>query len=184
MIRLQKMTLWLAALFALAGIACVMAFLLQQKTDGDLLHQATMATFFSTASLLLGVTFICARSSRQLRTSRLVIGAAELASRVSYVSVLEQFRYRHALLGERLKIDEPRLCTQTMKPCTAWSFCGSVPDESAAATNGNEDGLVADVAQKPVAATQPLKIIRRTGGKPVSCLGEAPDVDRPANDAS
>ena len=47
MIHLQKTTLWLAALFAMAGTACVMLLLLQQTTDGQLLFKAALANSLS-----------------------------------------------------------------------------------------------------------------------------------------
>lgn len=157
MIHLQKTTLWLAALFAMTGTACVMLFLLQQTTDGQLLFKAALAALLSSVSLGLGVFLIASPISRPARDYS---GATRARSQ------LEQFTHRQQIIGQRLNIDPPHFCTLAKAPCTSWSFCGSAPETPS--TAGREPGASGPSPSMPIVQRNPPAL---------SCLALSPDAE-------
>jgi len=166
MIRLEKTTLWLAACSAVLGTACIVLFMLQPTTDGLLLSKATMAAFFSIASLVLGVFMITSPFFRPSRPLPGRDGISVPAGASEHCRRLEQFTHRQKIIAKRMNVDAPHLCSQAGAACTAWSLCGSAPAAQATASS------VPDVCGRP--ASLPI-IYRRNPA--LSCLALAPDAD-------
>ena len=182
MVHVQKATLWLAAIFACIGTACIAVYLTIRKPEGYLLLGAAIAAAFSAVSLFVGVIFVCIESARHKRLAvQRVVPSPEP---VSNSAVAEQIKQRQQVLGERLNIDEPRFCSQAKAPCTAWSFCGSVPDtaiEKTATHIEERESQNSVSSQTTVHNIQPLPVILRKA-KPASCLAltsVAENVDAP-----
>src|SRR6266581_2985498 len=108
--HIQQATLWLAALCATVGTACIVAFLVQQRPDAYLLFDAA------------SVATVSVESMRREAPSARRVNPPPPDPIVPAEST--QFRERQDVLAERLDIDELRFCTQAKLPCTCWSFCG------------------------------------------------------------
>ncbi len=120
--HIQQATLWLAALCATVGTACIVAFLVQQRPDAYLLFDAAIAATASVAALIASVAMVCVESMRREAPSARRVNPPPPDPIVPAEST--QFRERQDVLAERLDIDELRFCTQAKLPCTCWSFCG------------------------------------------------------------
>jgi hypothetical protein len=166
MIRLETTTLWLAACSAVLGTACIVLFMEQPTTDGLLLSKASLAAFFSIASLVLGVFMITSPFFRPSHPLPGRDGSSVPAGASEHCRRFEQFTHRQKIIAKRMNIDAPHLCSQTGAACTAWSLCGSARAAQATASSS------ADVCGHPTS----LPIIDRRN-LALSCLALAPDAD-------
>ena len=124
----KRVLFWPAAISGGGGIAFIAAFLLASKSNDLFLFSALVAAGFSAASLGVGVIVYWLESIwRILPAMPRIASAKPEPGPEPIVALAKQFEERQEVLKERLNIDEQRFCTKANAPCTAWSFCGSVP---------------------------------------------------------
>lgn len=176
MVPFQRVTIWLAAAFAIAGTISIAAYLLLWKPAGYLLPGAALAALCSVVSLLAGVISVSMEpvSRRRSGASRTSSAAAEA---ITDSALSAQFQQRREVLSERLNIDEPQFCSQAQATCTAWSFCGTAPDARALVTSPTTPEAQGGAApqESPSTAT-PSRVLHRTG-KPAACLALGPGAE-------
>jgi hypothetical protein len=111
---------WTAALSAATGTGCIVALLSGANPRSYFLIAAEAAATIGLVSLLVSVFFLYLLTRRQPQIKLSLWGALGNQSAGDGVACI---RKRREVLDERLNIDEPRLCSQYMISCTAWSFC-------------------------------------------------------------
>lgn len=142
---LNNAATWIAALSVAAGSACILAFLYGDHLRSYALTAAQAAAVIGGVSLLVSVLAV---NFPMLHRAGL---AMESQGPFGYGTTC-WYRRREVLM-ERLNIDEPRLCSQYIIPCTCWSFCA------------NSDGIgsvgagEAPAAQKSVPPSSPLAAV-------------------------
>lgn len=117
---LHSTATWTATLSAATGTGCIVALLSGVNPRSYFLIAAEAAATIGLVSLLVSVFVLYLLTRRQPRIKLSLWGA--LGNQPTGVGVA-CIRKRREVLDERLNIDEPRLCSQYMIPCTAWSFC-------------------------------------------------------------
>ena len=117
---LHSTATWTAALSAATGTGCIVALLFGANPRSYLLIAAEAAAMIGVVSVLVSVFvhYLLARRQPPIKLS--LWGAPGNQPAGDGVACI---RKRREVLDERLNIDEPRLCSQYMIPCTAWSFC-------------------------------------------------------------
>jgi hypothetical protein len=158
---LNSTATWTAALFAATGgIGYIVAFLSGTNPRSYVLIAAEAAATIGVVALLVSVIvvfFLTRRESGVNQTLRGSPGDQPAGDRVACL------RKRREVLDERLNIDEPRLCSQYMIPCTSWSFCAGSDGEG----SGREG--TSPAAQKLVhvhnllSETKDLPVVHRNG---------------------
>jgi len=119
---LHSTATWTAALSAATGTGCIVALLFGANPRSYLLIAAEAAAMIGVVSVLVSVFvhYLLARRQPPIKLS--LWGAPGNQPAGDGVACI---RKRREVLDERLNIDEPRLCSQYMIPCTAWSFCAA-----------------------------------------------------------
>jgi len=117
---LHSTATWTAALSAAMGTGCIVALLSVTNPRSYYLIAAEAAATIGVVLLLVSVFVLYLLKWRQPRIKLSLWGSPGNQPAGDGVACI---RKRREVLDERLNIDEPRLCSQYMIPCTAWSFC-------------------------------------------------------------
>lgn len=133
---LQATAIWTAGLCALASTGLIAPFLSSGNAQPYILTAAALAAATGLVSLLIGVAMVHLFAGRRFESGTYLMQPCfpvdEQAEREA-----ARLRERQQILEKRLDIDDARLCSQYMIPCTCWSFCAGSPDRnfSSAATS-------------------------------------------------
>jgi hypothetical protein len=120
---------WTALLSIVTATGCIVAFPPGANPQSHVLIGAEAAATIGVVSLLLSVLVACFPALRRSGINLALWGSRGDQQAGDGVACL---RKRREVLNQRLNIDEPRLCSQYMIPCTSWSFCGGSKDKSSA----------------------------------------------------
>ena len=157
---LHSTVTWTATLFATTGIGCIVALLSGANPRSSFLIAAEATAAIGVVSVLVSVFVHALLTRRQLRIKESLWDAPGNQPTSDGVA---RMRKRRKVLDERLNIDEPRLCSQYIIPCTAWSFCAA-SDVKSSVWEGSSPA-----AQKLIRAcnllleTKGLPVVRRNG---------------------
>ena len=113
--------IWMTALSAATVTACIVAYVSGENSRSLVLIAAQAAATIGAVSLLVSVLVASFLTRLNLAFRSSPAGQGDGAA------CLDR---RREVLDERLNIDEPRLCSQYMIPCTCWSLCGGSGDEN------------------------------------------------------
>jgi len=111
MIAPHRLSLWLAALIACIGMACIALFVLTRRPGDDLLYVAVIAAMLSLTSAIVGVFLVCREADGRKRQG-LSQFATPQPGPIAESDLSEQIKLRQDVLSERLNFDEPRFCSQ------------------------------------------------------------------------
>lgn len=176
MVLVQRVSLWLAAIFGSAGIAFIVIYILTSEPQGYLLFSAVVAAGLSAVALLTGVVFVCLESVWRVLPNLPRIVPPK-PKQVAKSALAEQFEERQEVLKERLNIDEPHFCTKAQAPCTSWSFCGSAPGKRTVRFVEAREGEGAYCSYEAEHQDQPLPVVERSSlSNP--CLAILSDAER------
>jgi hypothetical protein len=117
---LHSVAIWTAALFAALATGRIVALLSGADARAHVLISAEAAATTGAATLLLSVLVVYLLTLRQPRLKLTPWGATR---KLPAGDCAASFHKRREVLEQRLNVDEPRLCSQYMIACTAWSFC-------------------------------------------------------------
>ena len=147
---------WVAALSVATGIACIIAFLYGTNPQSDALTTAEAAAAIGGISLLVSILVV------NFPTQRRAGPGDSLDERQAGYGEVSWYK-RRELLVERLNIDEPRLCSQYIIPCTCWSFCAE-SNVIGSAGNGESPAVQKNsLPASPLSAAHCLRVVHRDG---------------------
>jgi hypothetical protein len=157
---LHSVAIWTAALFAALATGRIVALLSGADARAQVLISAEAAATTGAASLLLSVLVVYLLTRRQPRLKLAPWGATR---KLPAGDCDAGFHKRREVLEQRLNVDEPRLCSQYMIACTAWSFCaGSEGKDSAGEGTPAQAQKLIRVFELPPQA-QGLPLVHRNG---------------------
>jgi hypothetical protein len=145
---------WTAALSAAIGTGCIVTFLYGENPRSLVRIAAEAAAAIGVVSLLVGLLVVYFLTWMNLAFRSSPAGQGDGAACL---------HRRREVLNERLNIDEPRLCSQYMIPCTCWSLCGGSGDEdcvSGAMSPGARELLR---IRSPRSDANELRVVHRNG---------------------
>ena len=125
--NLHRIAIWTAALSAATAAGWIVAFLSGANPRSHVMIAAEAAATIGVVSLLLSVLVACFPALRRSGINLALWGSRGDQQAGDGVACL---RKRGEVLDQRLNIDEPRLCSQYMIPCTSWSFCAGSEGKS------------------------------------------------------
>jgi len=159
---LHTSAIWTAGLSALTGTGFVAAFLSSRNPQPYLLTVAAIAATIGLVSLLISVVMVDVLAGRQFK-SEVHLAQAGLPGNESARGEAAHFQERLQVLNKRLDIDEPRLCSQYLIPCTCWSFCAVSPNRDSIPCGPLRPAQELRLVEGPVAEQNGLPIVCRTG---------------------
>ena len=121
---LHRTATWTAILCAVTVTGFIVAFLFGVSPQSYVLIAVEAAATIGVVSLLVSALVVHYPTWRRSVANLALRGSP--GDRVDETACL---RRRREVLEERLQIDEPRLCSQYMIPCTCWSFCPGPEDK-------------------------------------------------------
>lgn len=121
---LYRTATWTAALSAATGTGCLVAFFSGANPHAYVLTAAEAAATIGVLSILLSALVVYVLTQRRSEMNPALRGSLACHADGPRCS-----HKRRAVLDDRLAIDEPRLCSQYMIPCTCWSFCAGSGSE-------------------------------------------------------
>ena len=122
--ELHRTATWTAALSAATGTGCIVAFFSGANPRTYVLIAAEAAATIGVLSLLLSVLVVYLLTRARSGTNPAVRSSPACQADGAACS-----HKRREVLDERLKIDEPRQCSQHIIPCTCWSLCAGSEGE-------------------------------------------------------
>ena len=154
---LFSIAIWTASLSAATATARIVAFLSGVDPLAQILRVAEGAALAGLALLL------AAFAVRLLTRRRLKPAPWGTPGHLPAADWVSCFHQRREVLDQRLKIDEPHLCSQHLIACTCWSFCaGSNANAAAAGDTAPASECIIRV-RKLLPQTRALPLVHRIG---------------------
>jgi hypothetical protein len=155
---LLGIAIWTAALSAATATARIVAFLSGADPLAPILSVAEVAAIVGVALLLLGAFAVYLLTQRQLKLAPWGVRGDLPAG--DWAACLHR---RREVLDQRLRIDEPHLCSQYLIACTCWSFCAGSKGKGALGEDTSPaPGRIIRVCDL-LPQTQALPLVQRNG---------------------
>ena len=155
----QDIANWTAALSAATAAGFVVAILIRPDSPSYVFVAAEVAATVGVAALLLSLFALRLPVWSQLRheLAQWYVGAR---GRPGGGAAADSDK-RLEILNSRLDIDDSRLCTQYLIPCTCWSLCAGPGDKRTDTATGIAPR--GPCAGKPLPEEQDLPLVHRSG---------------------